>query len=61
MSFYNNLKKNTSEFEITINKIKFKVCINESTYQKIEKLIVEYIQIKTAKEFQTFVYEKTKN
>ncbi len=60
-NFYNNLKKNTSEFEITINKIKFKVCINESTYQKIEKLIVEYIQIKTAEEFQTFVYEKTKN
>ena len=60
-NFYNNLKKNTSEFGITINKIKFKVCINQSTYQTIEKLIVEYIQIKTAEEFETFVYEKTKN
>ena len=28
-SFLNNLKKNTREFEITINKIKIKVCINE--------------------------------
>ncbi len=60
-SFLNNLKKNTQEFEVTINKIKFKVCINETTYKNIEKLIVEYIQLKTAEEFETFVYEKTKN
>mgnify|MGYP007000454727 len=60
-SFFNNLKKNTREFEITINKTKFKVCINETSYNTIEKLVVEYIQIKTAEEFETFVYEKTKN
>ncbi len=60
-SFFNNLKKNTREFRITINKIPFKVCINEAMYQTIEKLIVEYIQIKTADEFEMFVYEKTKN
>ena len=60
-SFFNNLKKNTKEFRITINKIPFKVCINEAMYQTIEKLIVEYIQIKTADEFEMFVYEKTKN
>ena len=60
-SFFNNLKNNTREFEISINKIKFKVCINDTTYKNIEKLIVEYIQLKTAEEFETFVYEKTKN
>ena len=60
-SFFNNLKENTREFKITINKIPFKVCVNEAMYQTIEKLIVEYIQIKTAEEFETFVYEKTKN
>ncbi len=60
-SFFNNLKKNTKEFRITINKIPFKVCINEAMYQTIEKIIVEYIQIKTADEFETFVYEKTNN
>jgi len=60
-SFFNNLKKNTREFEITINKTKFEVCINETSYNTIEKLVVEYIQIKTAEEFETFVYEKTKN
>ena len=60
-SFFNNLKKNTREFRITINKVPFKVCINEEMYQTIEKIIVEYIQIKTADEFEAFVYEKTKN
>ena len=60
-SFFNNLKKNTREFEITIDKVKFKVCINETIYKNIEKLIVEYIQLKTSKEFEMFVYEKTKN
>ena len=60
-SFFNNLKENTREFKITINKIPFKVCVNEAMYQTIEKLIVEYIQIQTADEFETFVYEKTKN
>lgn len=60
-SFFNNLKKNTREFEITIDKVKFKVCINETNYKNIEKLIVEYIQLKTSEEFEMFVYEKTKN
>lgn len=60
-SFFNNLKKNTREFRVTINKVPFKVCINEEMYQTIEKIIVEYIQIKTADEFEAFVYEKTKN
>lgn len=60
-SFLNNLKNNTREFEVIINKIKFKVCINETIYKNIEKLIIEYIQLKTAEEFETFVYEKTKN
>ena len=35
-SFFNNLKENTREFKITINKIPFKVCINEAMYQTIE-------------------------
>ena len=60
-SFFNNLKENTREFEVMINKSKFKVCINETTFQTIEKLIVEYIHLKTAEEFEIFVYEKTKN
>ncbi len=60
-SFFKNLKKDTREYEITINNIQFKVCINDTIYQNIEKIIIEYIQIKTTEEFETFVYEKTKN
>ena len=32
---------------------------NELIYRNIENLIVEYIQIQTAKEFEKFVYEKS--
>tara|TARA_Y200000002_G_C22532263_1_gene600228 strand:- start:78 stop:749 length:672 start_codon:yes stop_codon:yes gene_type:complete len=60
-NFYNNLKNNTNEFQIIINEDKYKVCINELAYKNIEKLIVEYIRIKTAEEFETFVYDKTSN
>ncbi len=60
-SFYTNLRDNTQDFQVTINKVKYKVCINELTFKTIEKLIVEYIQIQTADEFEKFVYEKTKN
>ena len=59
-SFYNNLKSNTKDFQITINKVKYNVCVNELTFKTIEKLIVEYIQIQTADEFEKFVYDKTK-
>ena len=43
-----------------INNIEYKVCINELNYRNIENLIVEYIQIQTAEEFEKFVYEKSK-
>ena len=55
------MKKNTQDFQITINEVKYKVCINELTFKAIEKLIIEYIQIQTADEFEKFVYEKNKS
>ena len=58
---YYNLKNNTQNFQITINKVKYKVCINELTFKNIENLIIDYIQIQTSEEFEKFVYEKTKN
>ena len=58
-NFYKNLKNNTKNFQILINNIEYKVCINELTYRNIENLIVEYIQIQTAEEFEKFVYEKS--
>ena len=59
-NFYNNLKNNTRNFQVMINNIEYKVCINELNYRNIENLIVEYIQIQTAEEFEKFVYEKSK-
>jgi hypothetical protein len=59
-NFFNNLKNNTQNFKVMINNIEYKVCINELKYRNIENLIVEYIQIQTAKEFEKFVYEKSK-
>ena len=60
-NFYNNLKNNTRNFQVMINNIEYKVCINELNYRNIENLIVEYIQIQTAEEFEKFVYEKSKD
>ena len=59
-NFYNNLKNNTQNFQVIINNIEYKVCINDLNYRNIENLIVEYIQIQTAEEFEKFVYEKSK-
>ena len=55
------MKNNTQDFQITINKVKYKVCINELSFKTIEKLIVEYIQIQTADDFEKFVYDKAKS
>ena len=58
-NFFNNLKNNTQNFQVMINNIEYKVCINELKYRNLENLIVEYIQIQTAEEFEKFVYEKS--
>ena len=60
-SFYKNLKNNTRDIQVTINEIKYKVCINELAFKNIENLITQYIQTQTAVEFEKFVYEKSKN
>ena len=59
-NFFNNLKNNTQNFQIMFNNIEYKVCINELKYRDLENLIVEYVQIQTAEEFEKFVYEKSK-
>ena len=47
-SFYNNLKNNTQDFQITIDEVKYQVCINELAFKNIENLITQYIQTQTA-------------
>tara|TARA_B100000989_G_scaffold171707_1_gene128659 strand:- start:2005 stop:2697 length:693 start_codon:yes stop_codon:yes gene_type:complete len=60
-SFFNNIKINSNEFTVLINGEKYRVCIDEKRYRSIEQLIVDYIQTVTEKDFEYFVYGKTKN
>ena len=57
-NFYNNLKKEIKKYEVTIDKIKYDVCINSKNYQLFESSILNYIDSKTKDEFKKFVYEQ---
>lgn len=54
-----NLKNNSNEFTLIINKKKYKVCIDEVMFKSIENLVINYIQNQTNDEFKKFVYGKT--
>ena len=54
-----NLKNNSNEFTLIINKKKYKVCIDEVIFKSIENLVINYIQNQTDDEFKKFVYGKT--
>jgi len=60
-SIYNNLKNDSKEFSIMMNNKKYDICIDDATFNSIERLIIEYIQSKTTQEFEAFVYGKIKN
>ncbi len=60
-SFYFNLKNNTSDYKVTIDKVQYDVCIDQEVFKKLERLIILYIQSRTSKKFEAFVYDKTKN
>ena len=60
-NFLFNLKNNLREFEVTIDKSKYKVCIDENNFRDIENLIINYIRTQTDNDFRDFVYDKTKN
>ena len=60
-NFIYNLKNNAVNFQITIEKVKHDVCIDELRFKSIENLIVNYIQSETSEDFEKFVYDKTKN
>ena len=57
-SFYGNLKKEIKKYEVTIDKIKYDVCINSKNYELFENSILKYIDSKTRDEFKKFVYEQ---
>ena len=57
-SFFENLKKNQQNFEIVIDNETYKTCINEKLFSNLEKEIIKYIQNKTLKNFNEFIYGK---
>ena len=56
-NFYENLKKNTSNFRVKLDKL-YDVCINEKSFKFIESKIINFINDKTQENFNNFVYGK---
>ena len=57
-SFFENLKKNQQNFEIAIDNEIYNACINTKLFSNLEKEIIKYIQNKTVKNFNEFIYGK---
>ena len=57
-SFYNNLKNRQEKIEIIIDDISYDACINDKLFKNIENLIIEFIESRTEKDFNEFIYSK---
>ena len=57
-SFFENLKKNLQNFEIAIDNEIYNTCINAKLFSNLEKEIIKFIQNKTEKDFNEFIYGK---
>ena len=57
-NFFENLKNNQQNFEIMIDNEIYNACINAGLFSNLEKEIIKYIQNKTEKDFNNFIYGK---
>ena len=57
-SFFENLKKNQQNFEKVIDNEIYNACINEKLFSSLEIEIIKFIQDKTEKDFNDFIYGK---
>jgi len=57
-SFYNNLKNGQKKFEIMINNKYYDACINDKLFKNIENYIIQFIESRTEKYFNEFIYRK---
>jgi len=57
-SFFENLKKNQQNFEIVIDNEIYNACINKKLFSSLEIEIIKFIQDKTEKDFNEFIYGK---
>ena len=55
--FMNN-SKIIKKYEVTIDNIRYDVCINSKNYELFESSILKYIDSKTKDKFKKFVYEQ---
>lgn len=54
--FFENLKNQSNNYKISINKENYNVCINQRNKEIIEKEILKYVELKTEIEFNKFIY-----
>ncbi len=57
-NFYKNLREGKRKFKTIIDNENYDICIDSKTYQIIEKEILTYIEFKTKKDFEKFVYDQ---
>ena len=57
-SFFENLKNNQQNFKIAIDNEIYNTCINAKLFSSLEKEIIKFIQNKTEKDFNEFIYGK---
>ena len=55
-NFFENLQNYQQNFEIVIDNETYNACINEKLFNNLEKEIIKYIQNKTEKNFNDFIY-----
>ena len=56
---FENIKKNQKILQIIIDNEIYNTCINAKLFNNLEKEIIKYIQNKTEKDFNDFIYGKT--
>ena len=56
--FFVNMRRDSKIYEISIDNIKYNVCINQRNKEIIEKQILKYIELKIQRNFEKFAYEK---
>ena len=58
--FFVNMRKDSKIYKISIDNIKYNVCINPRNKEIIEKQILKYVELKIQGNFDKFAYEKQK-
>lgn len=57
-NLYESVKDNTKNFKVKLDDNIYDVCVNEKTYAFIENKIINFINDKTLKNFNNFIYRK---